>query len=250
MATSTINEEQVDNKEDIITESKDSTPPHGANIKQKQVNFGAFHEDMKNLLYWKDPFFTASCLGLCIITWLLLVIMNRSVLSIFSFCIVFTLIACMVYMNLLFVYTEFTAKSSIPKEFKMPNASFDCMDEETAQYIVTNLRLWINSSYYCVSYIITCQSNKHTLIAIFIAIACIYIGESLSGITLCTLLLIVLFTIPYLYNKNYVYIQTHSYPVAMIALILTLFVQIPKLKQWVYKMLGRKRRRKVQKKRE
>merc|ERR1712087_693279 len=116
-------------------------------------------------------------------------------------------------MNLLHVYTEYFAKSSIPKEFKMPSPSFDCMDDEMAKYLITNLRLFINSSYYHISYIITCKSNKHTLGVIFFAIICGLIGECIDGYTVCIIVIISMFIIPYIYKYHSEEIRKYSYPI-------------------------------------
>ena len=138
---------------------------------------GQFPKYIMDLLYWKDAYLSATVLFICSAIWFLLFILHRTVLSIASYMIVFVLIVCMIYMNLLHVYTEYFAKSSIPKEFKMPSPSFDCMDDEMAKYLIQNLRLFINSSYYHISYIITCQSNKYTLTVICMAVLFSFIGE-------------------------------------------------------------------------
>ena len=201
--------------------------PNSNDERQTEVNFGTFPTHIMNLLYWKDPFYSASVLGTCMMIWFLLVITNRTALSLISYGTVFTLVVCFVYINLLYIYTQYIAKASIPKEFKMPAPSFDCMDDTQAQYIVHNLRLFINSIHYYISYITTCKSNKQTLYVLFIAIVTSYFGEWLSGLTLIMLIIICLFTIPYFYTTNFELIQSYSSPI--IGILYALVIKMKKL---------------------
>ena len=193
-----------------ISESKED---NNADNFDKKLEGGQFPKYMLDLLYWKDSYLSATVLFVCITIWVLLVILHRTVLSIASYMIVFILIVCLIYMNLLHVYTEYVAKSSIPKEFKMPSPSFDCMDDEMAKCLITNLRLFINSSYYHISYTLTCQSNKHTVSVICFAILSGLIGECFCGQTIFIIVIIALFIIPYIYKNHSADIRKFSHPI-------------------------------------